>query len=105
MGTITIIVQKSGCNQTNNNIIHIIIINGKNPFVKLFRYHLYFLKNDARYIIIENLRSSVGCIVNGSHGILIHHLAHPKVIHISSTIISRIITNQKICFAYFSKNE
>jgi hypothetical protein len=103
-GITTISVQKSGCNQTSNTTIPSIQANGKNPFLKSCKYALYLLKKNARKIMILNLRNSVGCIVNGIHGILIHQEAHFKLIHISKTITNKINTNQKICLEYFLNN-
>ncbi|MBT3853056.1 hypothetical protein HOF65_03525 [bacterium] len=101
----TIIVQKSGCNQTSKITHHNNQIKGRYHSLNDLSSHLYFLKNAAKNIIRANFKNSVGCIVNGSHGILIHHLAHLKLSHIQSTINNSIIATQNICFEYFSKNE
>jgi hypothetical protein len=102
-GIITIRVQKSGCNHTNNNTAPIIIENGINQSLKVCKTFLYLAKNEAKYIISENFRNSVGCRVNGKPGIFIHHLAHFKVRPDINTIISNIRLTIKKYFEYLLK--
>ena len=43
-------------------------------------------------------------MVNGIHGIDIHHLAPLRLVHTSRTTISHTIVTRKKYFEYFSKN-
>jgi hypothetical protein len=97
-------VQKSGCSHTSSTINHNININGTYQCLKLDRFHLYFLKKNAKNSINASFKNSVGWIVKGIPGIFIHHLAPFILIHINSTTISKKIANQKIFFTCFSKN-
>ena len=62
------------------------------------------MKKYAKNIINPNFKNSVGCIVKGNPGILIHQLAHFIDIHFTSTNSKANNIIQAIIFIYLSKN-
>jgi hypothetical protein len=60
------------------------------------------LKKAAKNIMTDIFKNSVGCMVNGTHGIDNHHLAHHKLVQTIKTTTSKNKAVQNICLAYFS---
>lgn len=96
-------VQKSGWSHTSKSTDHIMREKGMSQSLNVCKKFLYLLKKYAKYIIKENFKNSVGCMVNGIQGIFIHHLAHFNVIPDIKTITSNIKLIVKKYFEYFSK--
>jgi hypothetical protein len=103
IGTRTRIVQKSGKSHTRAVIQPSIMRNGINPPSILCKRGRCFLKKAAKKSIRESLINSVGCMVKGIHGIVIHPFAPFQLGPITRTVTSRAIEAIRINFVYFSR--
>lgn len=102
-GAKSIIVQKSGCKATRKITDQSINKNDKNHSLNVCNLCLFFLKKYAKYMINQNFKNSVGCIVKGIQGMDIHHLAHFSVTHIISTTKSKVRLQKNMYLAWCSK--